>query len=181
MISVIKRKIRQIKNLIRWFPIIYNDADWDGWYIYTILETKIKHQAEYIGGENRHIQAKRDAERMMLCVRLTQKVKEDEYEAKYMDYHNPEYHWLDIPDRPDSKQLVIKQRSECFDEYFLKHPLEYKRVMLNKEHQIFDITGDIHSGEVKKRIAMNISHNRQKRAHRILFTLLERNIPLWWD
>jgi len=38
-----------IKNIIRWFPIIWKDRDYDDWYIYTILETKLKHQAKYIG------------------------------------------------------------------------------------------------------------------------------------
>ena len=68
--------INSVKNIIRWFPIIWKDRDWDGWYIYTILETKIKHQAEYIGSKDRHVEAKRDAERMMTCVRLIQKVKD---------------------------------------------------------------------------------------------------------
>lgn len=171
-----------VKNLIRWAPIIWKDRDWDGWYIYTILETKIKHQAEYIRSKNRYVEANRDVERMMLCVKLIQKVKDSEYEGEYMDYHDSEYHWLDVPDRPDSKRLEIEQRSEWFDEYFLKHPLEYKRILANKELQIFDITsGDSTSGEVKQRIAMNISHNRQKRAKKILFKLLERNIDRWWD
>lgn len=173
--------INSVKNLIRWFPIIWKDRDWDGWYIYTILETKIKHQAEYIRSKNRYVEAKRDVERMMTCVRLIQKVKDSEYECEYMDYHDSKYHWLDVPDRPDSKRLEIEQRNEWFDEYFLKHPLEYKRVLNNKHLQIFDIDGLEWPGEVKQRIAMNISHSRQRRAHKILFALLERNIERWWD
>lgn len=170
-----------IRNVIRWLPIIWQDRDWDGWYIYTILETKIKHQAEYIGGRDWHTEAKRDAERMMLCVKLLKKVKEEEYDTEYMDYHDSEFHWFDVEDRPGYSRLEIEQRAERFDEYFLKYPLEYKRILNNKHLQIFDITGSPHSGEVKQRIAMNMSYNRQKRAHKILFTLLERNIERWWD
>lgn len=170
-----------IKNLIRWVPIIWKDRDWDGWYIYTILETKIRYQAKYIGSKDRYVEAKRDTERMMTCVRLIKKVKDEEYAGEYMDYHDSKYHWLDVPDRPDFKELEIEQRNEWFDEYFLKYPLEYKRVLSDKTLQIFDISGDIHSGEVKQRIAMNISHNLQRRAKKILFKLLERNIDRWWD
>ena len=181
----VRHFINSVKNVIRWFPIIWRDRDWDGWYIYTILETKIKHQAEYIGDRDVHTEAKRDAERMMICVRLLKKVKDEEYEGEYMDYHDSEYHWDDYTE--DTKQLRIEQRREWFDEYFLKHPLEYKRVLANKKLQIFDIAsawhndGAINSGEVKQRIAMNMSFNRQRRANKILFTLLERNIQRWWD
>ena len=171
----------RIRNLIRWFPIIWQDRDWDDWYIFTILETKLKHQAEYIGTKDRHTRAKRDAEVMMTCVRLIHKVKEEEYDGEYMDYHESSYNWLDMPDKPDYKQLDIELKSERFDEYFLKYPLDYKRVITNTANQIFSIDGDMHDVEVKQRIAMNMGIVRQRRAHKLLFKLLERNILMWWD
>lgn len=177
MINIIKRKIRQIKNLIRWFPIIYNDADWDYWYIYTILETKIKHQAKYIGDRERHTESKRDAERMMLCVRLIQKIKEEKYKDEYMEYHVSNYHWDNIEDNPDHKLLRIEKISNNFNDYFLKYPLEYKRVVINPNKHIFKFENI----DDTQRIAMNISYSRQRRAHKILFALLERNIERWWD
>ena len=74
----IKQFFKRIKNLIRWFPIIWKDQDWDDHYIFEILKFKLKNQAKYISYHNRHISAKRDAEIMMLCVRLIEKVQ-DEY------------------------------------------------------------------------------------------------------
>jgi hypothetical protein len=172
---------QRIYNLIRWFPIIWKDRDWDDWYVFTILETKLKHQAEYIGTKDRHTRAKRDAEIMMTCVRLIQKIKEEKYDGEYMDYHESSYNWLDIPDKSDYKQLDIELKSERFDEYFLEYPLDYKRVITNTANQIFSIDGDIHDVEVKQRIAMNMGMVRQRRAHKLLFKLLERNILMWWD
>lgn len=166
-----------LRNLIRWAPVIWKDRDWDGWYIYTVLETKIKHQAKYIGDRDYHTEAKRDAERMMLCVRLIQKIKEEHYEAEYMDYHVSNYHWDDCDDMPDMKQLRIEEVSNTFNDYFLNHPLEYKRVVNNPDKQVFKFE----SLDDVQRIAMDMSYNRQKRARRILFTLLERNIERWWD
>jgi hypothetical protein len=61
---------RSIKNIIRWFPIIWKDRDWDESYIYTILQTKLKFQSKYIGDRDFHTTAKRDSEIMDLCVNL---------------------------------------------------------------------------------------------------------------
>ena len=72
----IKQFFKQIHNLIRWFPIIWKDKDWDDHYIFEILKFKLKNQAEYIGKKDRHMSAKRDAEIMMLCVRLMDKVQD---------------------------------------------------------------------------------------------------------
>jgi len=36
------RFIKQIKNLIRWFPVIWNDFDWDCFYFYIIIKFKLQ-------------------------------------------------------------------------------------------------------------------------------------------
>ena len=59
--------IQGIKTLIRWFPIIWKDRDYDDHFIWEILKFKIRNQADYIGSKDRHVSAKRDAEIMMLC------------------------------------------------------------------------------------------------------------------
>ena len=69
--------ISGIKNLIRWFPIIWKDRDWDDRFIWQIMIQKIKFQAQYIGKRDRHTRAKRDAEIMMTCVRLMERVKQE--------------------------------------------------------------------------------------------------------
>ena len=37
-----------IKNLVRWFPIIWRDRDWDDHYIFEVLKFKLKNQSKYI-------------------------------------------------------------------------------------------------------------------------------------
>lgn len=168
---------RSIKNVIKWLPVIWKDRDWDDWYIFEILKTKLKHQAKYIGDRDRHTNAKYNSERMMLCVRLIEKIQDEFYSMEYMDYHVSNYHWDDIEDEPDCKRLRIEEISNNFNDYFLKYPLEYKRVINNPDKQMFRFE----SIDDVQRIAMNISRNRQIRAKKILFTLLERHIECWWD
>jgi hypothetical protein len=173
----IRNIYRSIQNLIRWFPVICKDRDWDQHFIWEILKTKLKHQSQYIGDRALHTRAKYDSERMMWCVRLINKIQEETYSSEYMDYHKSNYNWLDIEDKPDYKQLEIEEVSNNFNDYFLKHPLEYKRVINNPAKQTWAIE-DINDSN---RIAMNISYNRERRAKKILFTLLERHIDFWWE
>jgi len=165
--------ITGIKNLWRWFPLIWKDRDWDDHYIWILLEKKLTHQAEYIGRRGIHLNANRDAERMMTCARLIKKVREEYYHMEYMDYHKSEYHWDDVPGRDDVKQLRIEELSENFDNYFKKYPLVYKKI--------------IRQPKVKSRlrdkcyIAMQISRENHERARKLLFKLMERHIESWWD
>lgn len=50
----VKRFISNIKNVIRWLPVIWKDRDWDDYYIFEVLKFKLKNQAEYIGYHDRH-------------------------------------------------------------------------------------------------------------------------------
>ena len=65
---------RSIQSLIKWFPIIWKDRDFDHSFIFTILKFKLQNQAKYIGKQDRHTRAKRDAETMTTCVRLIEKI-----------------------------------------------------------------------------------------------------------
>jgi hypothetical protein len=169
---------RGIKNLIQWFPVIWKDRDWDSYYIFQILEHKLKLQAKGIAKRDIHVNAQRDAEVMMTCVRLMEKIRDGYYESEYMDYHETKTWFEDIEDKPGYSTWESEIIYENFDEYFKKYPLIYKRV-LNGEC-IFPINQKI-GNERKQTIAMNIAHINEQRAHKLLFKMLETNIRKWWD
>ena len=173
----IREFFRNIKNLWRWLPIIWKDRDWDDHYIWEILKTKLKHQSQYIGSRDIHTSAKYDAERMMWCVRLIDKIQDEFYEGEYMDYHKSDFNWLDIEGDNDHKQLEIVEKSENYDDYFAQHKAAVRKVLANKELQIFELNGD----NYKQRLAMNLGRYNEKRAQDLLFKLLNRDIRGWWD
>jgi hypothetical protein len=172
-----KKYINIVKNLIRWFPVIVKDRDYDDYFIFEILKTKLKHQAKYIGNRDIHVNAKRDAEIMMLCVSLIEKIQDEHYGGEYMDYHESRYKWLDVEGKPDRKQLEIEEISENYYEYFAKHKAAVRRVLADEKLQIFKLNGD----DDKHRLAMNLGHYNEKRAQDLLFKLINRNIRGWWD
>lgn len=167
--------INPIKNLIRWFPIIWKDKDWDDHYIWEILKTKLKHQAEYIGRRDHHTRAQYDAQRMMLCVRLIEKIQDEYYEIEYMDYTIDNFDWIEVEGKPDIKQLKITNISENLDEYLNKHKSKVRKVLADKKLQIFGLD------DRKHKLAMNVGHYKQKQAQDILFKLMNRDIRGWWD
>ena len=70
-----------IKNLWRWFPIIWKDRDWDYYYIFQVLKFKLEKQAKHLNKYG----SERDAELMMTCVRLINKLQNEEYYEAYYD------------------------------------------------------------------------------------------------
>lgn len=163
----IKQFFRRIYNLYRWFPIIWKDEDWDDFYIFEILKFKLKNQAEYIGYHDRHTTAKRDAEIMMLCVRLIEKVQDEYYGKEYLDYCKSEMKFTPSETYPGHYEMEFIELSEHYDDYFKKYPLIYRMVP------------DLNAP--KDRIAFEIAKINEERAHKLLFKILEQNIRKWWD
>ena len=163
----IKQFFNRIYNLIRWAPIIWKDQDWDDYYIFEILKFKLKNQARYIGGKNRHTTAKRDAEVMMLCTHLIDKVQDGYYGKEYLEYCESEMKFTPSETHPGSYEMEFEELSEHYDDYFKKCPLIYRMVP--------DLKAP------KDKIAFQIAKINEERAHKLLFTILQQNIRRWWD
>jgi len=169
---------RGVKKLWYWFPIIWKDRDWDDHYIFEVLKHKLKAQAKYIGYRDFHTRAQLDAKRMRLCVKLIQKVQDEDYAMEYMDYAKDRHWFTDCEDRPGSSLWNTEEVWEKYDDYFKKYPLVYKKVLKGAGPFTLDGRDD---SEMKKIIAMNIAHVNQERVHKLLFKILEENIRGWWD
>jgi hypothetical protein len=161
----IKQFFRNIHNLVRWFPIIWKDRDWDDHFIFEILKFKLKNQAKYIGYHDRHLSAKRDAEIMMLCVRLIEKIQDDYYGCEYLSYCDLEFESIISKTHPDLYEMIIAEKSERYNEYFKKYPRIAKQFTTND----------------KGKKAFKIAQINENRAHKLLFKILEQNIRRWWD
>jgi len=74
-----------IKNLWVWFPVIWEDRDWDYYYILQVLKFKLEKQAKHLIEYGRHENAGRDVELMMTCVRLINKIQNEDYYEEYYD------------------------------------------------------------------------------------------------
>jgi len=68
-----------VKNLYKWFWVIWKDRDWDHHYIFEVLKFKLEKQAKHLAEDGFHNDAQRDAELMMTCVRLIDKLQNEYY------------------------------------------------------------------------------------------------------
>lgn len=76
-----------VKNLVRWFPIIWKDRGWDHSYIYTVLAFKLKLQSICIAEDGGiYFGAERDAEVIMMCSKLAERLSVGYYEDEEMEY-----------------------------------------------------------------------------------------------
>lgn len=167
-----KEIIQGIKNLIYWLPIIWRDRDWDNTYIYKILNAKIEKQAKYINKHGHHLNAKRDAEVMMICGKLMKRVSEEYYLDEMNDYHQTQIEFIPIE---GSKTSTLKstEKHNNFEDYFAKYPTVYKKVLAS---------GKCSNAEnLKYAIATQIAIYNHNKARKLLFKILETKIEKWRD
>ncbi len=168
--------IQGVRNLIKWFPIIWKDRDWDHYYIYEILKHKLKFQSKYIKEKDRHTRAQQHSRNMKICVSLIQKIQDGYYELEYMNYCIDKTWFEPIKDSYSWEREIL---DENYDFYFKLYPLIYKKV-INGEIKYYDIN-NVHGSERKERIAMSIAQYNQKRAQDLLFKIMNEQINSWWD
>ena len=175
-----------VGNLIKWFPVIWKDRDWDDHYIFEVFKFKLEKQAKYIKEKGFHTNSDLDAKRMMLCVKLMEKVQEEFYTMEYMDYEDKDFLFVptgdDIEDDLSGYYMETRLKKENLNDFFKKYPLVYKKIITDKKYHIFKIDNeDLTSYDVKSRIALNIGRYNHERARKLLFKILSENIESWWN
>jgi hypothetical protein len=170
-----------IKNLWRWFPLVWKDRDWDHHYIFEVLKFKIENTSKYVRLKDRYVGVERDSEIMMTCVRLIDKVQNEIYDGEWYEYVDQKMITEEVEEGEEGNIKLVKVdfeiTSENFKSYFKKYPNVYKKALAassGAERWPYTEISD-------QSLAMWMSHYNHKRAKRILFTLMERNIENWWD
>jgi hypothetical protein len=184
-----------IKSLMKWFPKVLEDRDWDHHYIIDALKFKIQNTCNYIEKKQRHLNWKNDVKYMKLALRLMDKLWPDmfsevtSYDSEYNAYHVTEHKFVKLSKEEKkktkedlggkmkgSRRMEITEVSERFDEYFAKNKLMHKKAVdyINK-NKIFT--------EPKSKFtrAMVISKLKHEKARKLLFNVLESKIESWWD
>ena len=166
----IRNFLTSCHNLIKWFPTIWNDRDWDGHYILKILQKKIEFQRKELVNANRHTRIESDNRDMTLALNLLERVKEEYYSLECMDYWDSEIVFDDVPENPELKSIEVNTKAERYDEYLSKYPSSVRA--LTKEH-----------GEEldKQRLCLMVSNYNHKKANKLLFRILEERLAYWWD
>jgi hypothetical protein len=73
---------RGIKNLIKWRKTIWNDRDFDYYYIYEILKKKLEFMADHTEKNSMLENADQHAKEMRECVKLIHAIQHEEFETE---------------------------------------------------------------------------------------------------
>jgi hypothetical protein len=160
-----RRKWRQIKNVIGWIPVVWNQFDFDYRYSLDVFKHQLSKQAKHMDSDRAMgMNSKIDAEKIRMVVRLMDKVYDEEYACEYQDKLKKTYgddvldiEFFDIEGRPGYS--TMKWKFEVDEKY------ESRREEIRENHDKW----------------FKESHDKQERAHKLLYKLLEFYIRRWWD
>ena len=162
-----KRKYRQIKRVIDFFPLIWNGYDFDYRYALELFKKQLERQAKFMESDRAMaLSAKTNAQKIRTAIRLMDKVYDEEYGMEYMDtieklYGKTYYDFVNFGE-------VSKRTGEELYEVKV-----WNENAVDEQHQK-------EIDEVRKQM-MLLSRDKQKRAHKLLWDFIEWNIQRWWD
>lgn len=163
-----------IKNIIKWFRIVWRDRDYDDSFILEVLKFKIKNTADYTERRKWFVGWEIEVSRMRTCVELINRIQNDYYGVEYLDYQESNHNFVESDIRDDDGDMMYEMKSELisenFDQYFKKYGSTYRKVI--KEY------GDSLN---KDSLALRVSNKNHQKAKKLLFNILEKHIESWWE
>ena len=159
-----KRKYRQIRNLIKWTPIIWKQFDFDYSYVLEVFKFKLEQIADFMESDRAAtVGASQRASRIRTAIKLMNKVYEEEYAREHIQKFEEiygkgmtDFTFIKYKDNPKYSQLIQK--------YELLEDKEKVSEMRSVYEKLF-----------------NESIEKQKKAERILWAFIGHNIRGWWD
>lgn len=163
----IRRFWKQTRRLIKWAPVIWNSYDWDYSYAIDVFKLKLEETAAHMESDKSlAVNSKHYASRIRMVLRLMDKVYNGDYELEYSDklkekWGNSKFVFNPVdpelyPDCPGCSTMDLVWEMDYTDE-------ELKQI------------------EVETLELMKAGQKKQKRAHKLLWELIEHNVQHWWD
>jgi len=150
-----------IENLIRWFPVIWKDRDWDHYYLYVILQHKLKHMKHLQKNYGNSMSAEQIVDEIKICIDLLDRLIKDEYDENalkkyYEKWGRPNFNWISISDKSGRSELEITHENV--------KTKEDKKQESKHFHRACD-------------------HERKMRKQDIeyLFEYMSKHVEGWWD
>lgn len=160
----IKRKYQQIKNVFHWIPVIWKTFDWDYRYSLDVFKFQLQKQVKFLESDRAmSVESKNTASRIKMVLRLMDKVYDEDYGCEYQDKLKEKYgedilKWEFIDTGKGDGSSYLKYKYEMLEDEDLKKKIDDDHNLLFEE-----------------------SKEKQKRAHKLLWKLVEHNIQRWWD
>lgn len=149
-----------IYNLIKWFPTIWRQRDFDHLYLYEIIEKKIEFQRKAMNRYS-YPTLKEDERYIDICLDLIKKVKNEFYSSEYLDYRS-------IESITEGKITRFKVKNQNNSGYLKKYP-SVSRKIRDKYPEIEEST-----------LCYFVAKENHKRAKSLLFRIISEKSGGWW-
>lgn len=153
-----KRFFRKLKRLIAFIPVIWKSEDYDYRYALDIFKFQLLRLADYIESQERYVGYEKDVARIRTVCRLMDKVYDEEYATQYQDILEAMY-----------GDNVLNFNFEENEKGNYNMTYEYEK--WDNAEEIDQIKSEL----------FQMSKEKQERAHRLLWQLIEKDIRKWWD
>jgi len=146
-----------VKNIVLYFPTIWQDRQWDYHYIIKILNLKLKLVEEHMKSDKcmKSVNHDKYIKQVQVVRFLTQRIIDSQYLNNATNIYDKEYDWKNFKfefepceDNPKFSRL-IDRRTEKQKKNFSK--------------------------------ACKYAEEQEDRDYKMLFALLDKNIRKWWD
>ena len=150
-----------IRNLIVWFPVIWQDRWWDYYFFYRILRHKLFLMEKSFRKHGCSVTSPQEADNMKLCVLLLDRLLKDEYHEMTMKKHDEKWGEAELNCDPLEKNP---------DLYELR--ITHKNVKTEKDQE-----------EERKMFKNAIEHEEYLKGQDLdlLFKTMRKYIQGWWD
>ena len=143
-------------NLIKWLPIIWGDRDWDHYYLYRILQKKLKHMENFHRNHGHCVGNEAWADQMKGCIKLIENLLDDEYNRNEFDALDKKWGTSFFEETNEKGSFELKHKNIKTKEDEEEHSKEFRECM-TKERKLREEDKDE------------------------LFKLIRENIDCWWD
>ena len=160
-LTEIKYLLKRIKRVIDFVPHIWNSYDYDYRYAVDLFSYQLSRTADFLESDTSICEdAVNRAKKIRTAVKLLNKVYDEDYGTEYMDILEKMY------------------GSAAFGIYFKPLKENPNLYELKYEYEQLDIALEI---ENNKKILFEKSHQKQEKAHDLVWRYISHNIRDWWD
>jgi hypothetical protein len=147
-----------IINLIKWFPVVWKDRDWDHEFILDILKFKLTNVENMFRHHGNHVDSEKDADNVHKAILYLDRMISFDYDENVFKHHDKK--WGQI----ETKTMERNGRS-CFDitRSNIKTVENEK-----KEHKEY-------------RRLSKIVEKQEVQDYEMFFNHLKKHIRSWWD
>lgn len=176
------------QRLMMWLPVIWKDRDWDDFFIFEIIKTKLITQRNYLIEKNRHMGIDAINRDITICLNLIERFQQSFYEIEIFDYYDCDIWFLETDEtkknKPSQKvyEMNKKMTRDNLLAYIDKYPLDRKRAIIKRKNLGLETPEDYRENpESRERIAIFMSEYRHQKCKSLLFSILSQKIEGWWD